>query len=75
MAHRYNQKFDEAYCKYCYKTHRLWQQFWDVFPDEVVWECEVCEHRTKDENMQIEKHAIDFIVADSYFFTKRCGQQ
>jgi hypothetical protein len=57
MAHRYNQKFDEAYCKYCYKTHRLWQRFWDVFPDEVVWECGVCEHRTKDENMQIEKHA------------------
>ena len=51
---RYNPKRYEAYCKYCYQTHRLWQRFWDVFPDEVVWECEVCAHRTRDEYMQIE---------------------
>ncbi len=55
MIHHYNPKFDEAYCKYCYNTHRLWQRFWDVFPDEVVWECGVCEYQTRDEHMLIEK--------------------
>lgn len=51
---RYNPETHEAYCKYCYKTHRLWSRFYDVFPGEIVWECEVCLHRTRDEFMQIE---------------------
>jgi hypothetical protein len=66
---RYHPNTQEAYCKYCYKTHRLWTRFLDVFPDEIVWECGVCQHRTRDEFMQIvgeeqEQLPIDADVLD-----------
>lgn len=56
--YRYDPETHEAYCKYCYNTHRLWEIFDDVFPGDHVWECQVCEHRTKDEFMQIESKVV-----------------
>jgi Zn-finger protein len=52
--HPSNKNANKAYCKYCYNTHRQWSEFTDVFPGDVVWECQRCNHRTKDEYMQIE---------------------
>ncbi len=41
-----------AYCKYCYKTHQSW-----TLEEGEAWECGICEHRTRDEYMQIENIA------------------
>jgi hypothetical protein len=45
---RYDPEHHKAWCKYCYTTHQRW-----IFMGEF-WECQLCEHGTADEYMQIE---------------------
>jgi DNA N-6-adenine-methyltransferase (Dam) len=56
---RYDGEHD-AYCKYCYKTHRKWRR------DDDAWLCELCYYRTADEFMQIEDVEMSESQKDFY---------
>lgn len=62
---RYNPEKYEAYCKYCYNTHRDW-----LFIEEY-WECQICEHDTADEYMQIE--GVEPSTSQMAFYQKHGG--
>lgn len=53
---RYDPKKYPAYCKYCYRTHQSWNFDGEIVKEMIddVWQCQKCNHRTHDRNMQFD---------------------